>query len=237
MFNLTDLYRVTITIDLSNYLKPAEPDFDTNVLEKITLKTLKKSPVSSLRLSLERISKDLPVVEYSGIYKDYRVLLRLFHEKKLLLDIRKGTSTIISTESITKEKVEDFPSKEKMDEINNSFNYVFGTVVGLLGITKKLDVVINIAFQQNVIGLPSKKLQLVADNLSSILGAEKIALCGIQCDIFENGIKHEMEFSQNEKFYSRDEYTLTSDSSPPLVLWDILKGSLNLINKYIPKIK
>lgn len=238
IYNLTDLFRVDINLDLSKYLVSKEDKSVYQILEKINIGTLKKSNTEGFHAVIDELTSAIPRLELSGMYGDFRVVLRAFYDKKLRLGIRKGEK-ILEYSSFPKIKEEEkFPNKRKIEELSNSYNFLVAILIGSFQVKEKPSFKIRIGFKKEDSILPSNKLKIVENNLSAILDVQKISLTEIEIEISEKEGKHKLEFTQNkEQFYSHDEYTIVANGSPPIALWEILQNSLNRINDYVKKLR
>lgn len=238
MFELKDLSQFSLEADFSKYLplKETAPVLPTQMLKKINLKMLKTTSFGDVRVAFGELEELFPRIEYSETFGQHRVEIRIF-KKKMRLEMRKTRSIKIGPKAPeTEKKEQEILTSEDLENIGIDFNFIFGKVLGILKVEGTPNISTRLVFIKKEKVLPSKKLQVLNENISIILANPKTNIVGFNISFFDDkNIEHFLEFSQSkEKFSFVDDFEF--EPSGPIVLLDIFENGLKLGNEICGKI-
>jgi len=238
MFELENLVTYSLEVDFSNLLstKETKTDFEVELLKKVNLGMLRSTSFDNLQIALGEATKFIPELEYTKKIGLHFVRFGLFENKRLRLLITKDGLTEINYPQEMRQEMPKKLDKGEMQKIDKDFNFLLGSILGLLKTTEMPTIKARLVFIKKGNFLSDAKLQALCQNVSDILSNPKTAITGFEVNYFDSSKKkHSLDFSQDEKhFRFRDEFEMKSEG--PANILDICENGLKLANEVCSKI-
>lgn len=237
MFKFEDLDTYSIEVDFSKNLEsmtsPTNTEAITQMLGKISLKTLEVKSFEKFEVLMRELDDLFPRIQLRKTVGEYMVELHIFRRKKMRLRINR--TEIISVSAPEEQSKQEAFTQESIRGIGADFDFLFSRILGILKLGKAPKTSVLLEFEKHK-SVPSGKLQVLNRELAKILGNRKIDIRSFKTDFIDDAnLKHTIGFSRSEKAISTSD-SFDYEPSGAINLPNILENSLKLLNDNYRKI-
>jgi hypothetical protein len=224
MFSLDDLVQYSLKVDLSKHVPTTQGASGVQLIENLTLGTLRKSSLSDAHIALGKIAARLPVISYSQIIGRYHVELQVLEDLKMEFEVNKSP--------------DDMPPREDdrnlaptdLQNLTTDFNFLFGNLRGLSTARDMPGIKARLSFRKSGQLIPWEKLGTLRNDIRILLANPRTEVLGLHVESYDDSdTKHLLDVSQDkDSVRFRDSFEF--QPAGPVVLEATLGKSLKLVN-------
>lgn len=227
LLSLDDLVQYSLRVDLSKYVPTTQGSSGVQLMEKLTLGTLRKSSLSEVHFALGKIAARLPMISYSQSIGRYRAELEVFEDLKMEFEVNKAPEDI---EIRLSGKDDRNLALADLQNFSTDFNFLFGNLRGLSTARDMPTIEARLSFRKSGQLIPWEKLGALKSDVRILLGNPRTEVLGLHVESYDDSdTKHLLDVSQDKDGVRlRDSFEF--QPAGPVVLEATLEKSLKFVN-------